>query len=294
MAITYPNRVPRGRDTVPYLLTTGTTPLSVTIAGGVISAPAQFPTRDLMNTLHVPVEVTELNFMAVGAPAGTLTGAWEVSLALGSRMIAAFCPLAALTVRRDAKFFESILNAAASSLCYRWILPQPLIVAPNEGFTGLARITSAIPVNDGTFSLVMVARGRRMPQGTPVPRTRAIPYATGMIFPRAGVLPADNVFLNIFQKTLHVTAINLGEVSGAVPAPNTADQVTAFGPGGLANAVLRPLVTATAAPVLFGPRASIEVGHDLDPGESYQFSFPSITVGVHSPAIALVGWREEA
>jgi hypothetical protein len=184
-------------------------------------------------------------------------------------------------------------SAPVQALQTRWILPHPLILAPNEGFSGMIRISPNFLTGlAGTPTLSLVARGRRLAAGTPVPRLRAIPFVTGWMFTTAGIPAPDLVFRNSFGTVLHVTSINLTRSIWAPPPGALA--ATINGPGGLANTVLRGIVSGGFVDNFVAQRQAIEEAHDLEPGDSYQIvlsAAPQLGNGGH--AVALVGWREE-
>lgn len=315
MALDHGSSLPATRDTTPFLLTSGSQPLAFTISRtGVPSAPQTFTTRDLINTLSVPIEITELHFLVtelavlqgvVGVP-GTWAGAFEVSLALGSKAITnGFTPLCGLEVRRDADLTEgdSALSAVVGHTV-RWILAQPLILKPNEGISGMARISPNLTFPDGgapqTCTVSFVARGRRLAQGTPVPTKRAIPHATGWIFTAANQPAPDATFQNNLGKVLHVNAIVATPTTwgtDAGPVASVIGTVTINSPGGLANTALRGLAASVVAGAVFSQRHALEEAHDMIVGEAHQITLSTpIADTLYSTggtAVTLLGWREE-
>jgi hypothetical protein len=305
MALNIIDTVDAGRETSPYLLTTGTTYSQITVGAGPTFAPGPpitFPTRDLVNSLRVPIEVTELSIFVDG-PSRLVAGSWEVSISLGKHMLCTLCPASVLGIDRDGPWEGTPTlgqNAAFFPTVIRWTFQRPLVVAPNEGFSGMARISTSVSPLDaaGAARIAMVARGRRLPAGTPVPRIRTIPYASGCFFPTAGVPAADFIFKNNFNTVLHVASINarqadqfpIRQVVGFRP------QVTITGPGGLSGSVFRGVVPISSgdAASIFSQFSAIRKEHDLEPDDAYQIVFNTLAnnpAGI--PAAALVGWREE-
>lgn len=285
-------REPVTRDTTPVLLTTGV-PVSIVIAGLVPGPPVVLPTLDLMNTLRVPVEVTELHFMCFAT--SFQPDYLELSLNLGGHSIAQWAPMAAIDVRRHAVAREVGISGASTT--HRWVLPRPLIVAPNEGFAGMVRWTPLIaPTANGTVQFSMVARGRRLPGATRIARVRDIPWASGTYFPVAadGTPAPDMTFRNPFPSVLHVASINAtSAVGGMLVSVARFLGVRINGPGGLSNNVIRSLVDDGATAV-FGERNAIEEPHDLEPGDAHQITFYDYTAALEEPlAAAITGWREE-
>jgi len=317
MALNYPVREPSTRDSTPYLLTTGTTPPSITApsATGIPGAPVSLTTRDLINSLRTPIEVTELHFVVtetnvlLANNVGWWMGGIEVNLALGIHQLTqGFCPVGALGVRREALALEGNLSGGAAPPIYsntiRWILPQPLIVGPNEGFSGSMRLSPNLtPFPTGgtgntVVTLSMVARGRRLPAGTPVPASRAVPFASGWIFSAASANAPDVSFQNVFpDRILHVTSLNAVPVSANIGV-DLSGTFSINAPGGIANGVIRALAGALVhVGDIFSNRNALEEAHDLNPGEGYKI----LHGGTYSPvagtnvgiSAAMIGWREE-
>ena len=290
------------RDTTPVILTTGSTPLAIIVAGGIPGPAVNLPTRDLTNTLRVPIEVTELHFVVDEPPLGTLvTGGiiydgFEINLSIGRHSITqGFCPLIALGLRRDSDRSEGVNISPIFANTIRWVLPTPLLVAPNESFNGSIRLSPILsPYGaNGTVHLSMAARARRLPPGTPVAGPRAVPYASGFIFTIANRPPPDSTFQNPFNRVLHVTSINANPIANdfdSVPG-----RITVNSPGGLSNTVLRGMVNGGLAGAVFAQRQALEEAHDLNPREAHQvtLSDPTDAGDTHGTAVALIGWREE-
>lgn len=310
MALNYASGAPSTRDTTPFILTSGTSPLSFTVSrAGVPSSPLSFLTRDLINTLRVPIEITELHFSITelatlyGAVAvqGTWAGGFEVSLTVGPHQITnGFVPLVGLEVRRDSSSPEGS-SGAITGQTVRWILAQPLILKPNEGISGMARLSPNLTYPDGgavqTCTLSMVARGRRLPAGTPVPSHRALPYASGWIFTVAGKPAPDQLFQNNLGKVLHVAAITLATTIWNSQSFMPIGTITVNAPGGLANGVIRGLVSAGPAGAIFSQRRAIEEAHEMNDGEAYQITLSTpiadLTRSTGGTAAMLLGWRQE-
>lgn len=283
------------RDTTPVILTSGTTPLAILVAGGIAGPPVLLPTLDLMNTLRVPIEVTELHF-STDEPQGNfgiLDLALELSLSAGRYMISRYCPLVALGVRRDSDVHETTNVSLISGHQVRWILPKPLILAPNEGFSGAIRMSPNLSpfAANGTVNFTMTARARRLPLGSQVPAVRSVPYASGWIFSPANIaIPApDTTFQNIHKSILHVSSINSSRIFASTQDGGT---VTITAPGGLANTVMRNMALGVNRQSIFGQRSALEVSHDLEPNEFYGI-VPSGTLNGVGIAIDLIGCREE-
>ena len=310
MAIIIPSRLGATRDTSPFLLTSGPTPMTLTITNQVAGAPIQIPTQDFVNTLRVPIEITELSFNAVVNRGSTDQLPWEISLNVGKHLICSNCPLYVLGTQRDSWVDERSQSTERGATQRRWIFGRPLILAPNEGLSGTIRCAPSVPLQSrGTYTtnMVIVARGRRLPSGTPVPRVRAIPYASGVYIIRAGGVP-DTTLRNTFSATLHVTHLGIGMAPGsgggraAVPGPDAvaatfAQQlVRVNAPGGLSHTAVRGLLSSQNYGLAFTQRSGIEVAHDLNPNDMYTFTVPAFVAATdpHSAlAVGLNGWREE-
>ena len=294
MAINYASREARTRDTTPFVLTSGSVPLTITVAGGtLIPGPAvALPTRDLVNSLQVPVEITELNFLMGRLVAAVIPNLWELSLSVGAHMISTWVPVCALAMNRNTVQLEGLASNDTEAMTVRWILPRPLILKPTEGFSGMARISPNIsPAIAGPVTFSMVARGRRLPAGTPVPNKREIPYASGWIFPTANLPAPDMTYQNNFQVPLNVTSINSSVTD--LGTASVASAATINSPGGLANTVLRGLASGVQFNALFAQRQALEEAHVLEPGEAYQITFSAVGAARSFFAVDLVGWREE-
>lgn len=299
------------RDSTPVILTTGEDRVLLTGAQGT---PTQLPTEDLINRLRVPVEITELHFdlTETGDPdlaqkqRGMVIGSVEIDLSVGRRVITrGFCSVLGITITRDA--FVTSTNPEDDPIFYRqvrWILPRPLLLAPNEGFEGSARVNPRIarPVFGGTAGLAMTARGRRLSPGYRVPSVRAIPYATGWIFTTPNEYAPDQTFQNVFNAPLNVASLNGVPCNASAPLQGIVPTgtVTTAGPGGLMGEPTRSLATALRGGLLFSQRQAIEEPHVLDPREAYtvQMAEPrgplaGGTRPYNGSAIVLTGWREE-
>lgn len=278
------------RETLPIILTTGATPIASGIVAGVGGAPASIATSDLINTTRSPIEITELHFAMHQSSANVYgVGATEIRLRIGRYDITqGFCPVTALGPRREQVAVEGTTAAFAfAGDTVRWVLPRPLIVAPNEGFHGLVRLNgTAAPATTDTVQFSMTARGRRLPNDTKL-TARAIPYASGA-FMAAGVLAPEATFRNPFLNTLHVQSINIR------PVPDTtglSGNITISGPGGLANSVVRQITNGVSENVVFAQRHALEGPYDLNQNDRFQISVSAID---NQLAIVLTGWREES
>ena len=287
------------RDTSPVILTSGTTPLSIAFTAGVEGPGVSLTTLDLVNSLRVPIEINELCF-AVDEPGaaanqGRFYGGLELDLRVGQYGITnRFTPISVLGVRREMAVEITGAAAAFSPDHIRWILARPLILAPNEGFSGFLRANSTLnfPATSPTVRFVMTARGRRLPPGTPIPTPRCIPYASGGFFTTASIPLADDVFRNIFRGPLHITALN------ARPAPDVTNPAVVSGNwtvgvyGAGAGTAQRSAVLAVPGNNVFGQRLSLEESFDLDPNEGLLITTDTISRDF-ATAVAMTGWREE-
>jgi len=305
-----PTRPPSSaaRDTTPVILTTGATPLTIALTAGVPGPQVNLPTLDLMNSLRVPIEITELCF-AVDQPSDAFIEMlhFDISLSIGPYPITfGFCPVAAIAPRREMSPFEYpfVGPPPATALVadqLRWVLPRPLLVHPSEGFSGAVRLNprcapyQAAP-QTGNLHFSMTARGRRCPNGTALSAGRAIPHASGFTFrlfdgADANLTAPDVAFKNPHRSILHVSSINNRRLDSASTA-NTGT-IIINGPGGLANSPLRQVASNASAPAVFGQRCAIEELHDLNPNEAYSVALSANTVGGANAAVGLTGWREE-
>lgn len=288
------------RETTPILLTTGATPIGITITGGVEGPPVGLPSVDLVNTTRGPIEITEMNFVLDeprGANALTLSAAFEINLRAGRSMLTQdFCPVIGFAPVREAVLIEGTASTVmvTNATEVRWIFPRPLILAPNEGINGTVRLSPNVAfARDGTCHLSMVARGRRMPSGTVVPAKRAIPYASGWIFTMAGLPSPDHIYQNRFNGPLHVTGIICRSVG--VLANFNAGTIAVQAPGGLANTAIRAFAPLRQTS-LFSGRAAVDLAYDLDPGDAFSFAVGTPTIagsGITGTMISIIGWREE-
>jgi len=285
------------RDTTPFILTTGATPISIAVTGGVPQAAASIlPALDLTNTLRVPVEVREICFAVdepgVAANQGQLIGGLEVDLRVGRFNITqGFAPVTALAVRRE----SAAVEASGAAPFYspdqiRWVLPRPLYLAPNEPINGFIRLNSSLtyPAVTSTVRVVMTARSRRLPAGMPVPNPRKVPYASGFFYIKANSPPAqDSIFRNIFSVPLHVTSINARPVPDVVNPPVIGGKWKVD----MLSSNSRSIALNPYGSNLFAQRLALEVPFDLEAKDSLMIQTDTITgIGV---AVALTGWREE-
>ena len=273
------------RETTPFLLTGSAS----TLAG----APGIFPSLNLINSLQVPIEITELHFMVTSTDGGeddilSVEGG-EISLQAGRHIITnGFAPLMTLTPLRENNNNESVFDQITAST-FRWVLPRPLILKSGEGISGAYRLSTT--VFQGQSTATIVARGRRMPSNTRIAR-RCVAFASGAFFTAANVPAASGVFQNPFQVPLKIRSINAQTINDAQPL-GAATTATITGPGGLVPDALRSLAVNVMGSGIFAGRYALEIQHDLNPRDAYQIVLNQ-TPGEFSPvAIGIMGYREE-
>jgi hypothetical protein len=290
------------QDTPPFLLYAEAQIVSPADLAG---PPVAIPTGKLTNPLNVPVEVREIHFTLRSEQVGSDDYAVRrliADLRVGRRVIAEHAPLFAVCWRDLTDRFESRVQTAGGFIgadTVRWVLPRPLILAPGEGVGGQIAFDPLLDYTgefERTTTIGVLLRGRRLPLGTPVPRVRALPYASGWIFQRPGEISPEQAFRNIFNVPLNVTSLNVAPAYRDATV-NQEATVQIVGHGGLVATGRRELAPVVPAVALGAGRQALEVAHRLDPSEGYKVTATALLDvggGVYEPlAMALSGYREE-
>lgn len=295
------------RESTPFILSTGATPISRVIPTD--NAPAPLPVKDLVNSLTVPVEIMELCFAIDEQSDTTFILATQMTLAMAGAEIDLRCgrysltngfvPIAALGINRHFEQaeigrldFVAGVDGPIDADFIRWILPRPFVVMPGEAFTGAVRLSPALSfaaLPASTVRVSITARGRRMPSGARVGR-RFVPYASGRWFTTDSINVSQGdgkTYMNIMNTPLVVTSLN-ARARRLFDAP--LPDFTIVSPGGLANTVRRDMANQSGALGLFMQRLALEETFVLDPGEFLTVRSGAIAT---STALNMVGYREE-
>jgi hypothetical protein len=295
------------RDTAPFILF-GTTPnLTVNASGASVLLPAE----GLTNPFNEPIEVTEIEFLVQAQSSAVWI--YDVMLRAGRHDLTnGFCPIPAVAPRYDAEEEVGVLAAGVvtgiGSSTVRWILPRPMILPAGSAITGAFRVNPAAPgntgpgVNNTTSTLTVVAIARRIAPGTPKARTTCIPFVSGALYTAAqasaaggsiGPAPNDLQLMNTFAAPLYVNQIVGAPIgSGAGFGVLALTSVVITGPGGILGTPRRTVADGIPQGFL-GARSAIEVGHVLNPGESYRAVLSGF-LNATGMAVAIAGYREEA
>lgn len=167
---------------------------AVVAAGAGVTPPATFDTTKLQNTLRVPIEITEIlvtvhefgSLDRAGTTNEDAGAAIEMDLRVGGKHLTnGFVPfqtLAPWNSGEDSAWSAGgALTAAATFNQRRIVLPEPIRLRPNVGFSGAARrapvetVTSASAV---TTTVTLTAIGRVVPEGILSPTAQALPLWT--------------------------------------------------------------------------------------------------------------------
>lgn len=288
------------RDTTPFLISAVAPALSWN-AGGVVQGTVNLPGGALVNPYNVPVEINDLIFLLTSSATASISNsALEINLRAGRHGLTnGFAPIVGVGPVYSA-FLEDPVPQAGTRLGFvpiRWVFPRPMILKAGAAITGAVRLSpkTVFNVPAGSTTVTVVARGRKLPPGTPSPIRGFLPFMSGEIFTSASRQVANNLsFMNTLAVPLEVTSINARVVSANFDGLSVGlGGFTVTGPGGPLGTPRRSVIApGTPADGVFGQRDSIEVTHTLQRGEYYMITMSTLPA-YPQIAVAISGYREE-
>jgi hypothetical protein len=282
------------RTTTPVILSGAAT---LTVAAGVTSPPASFPSAGLINSLTDPIEICDL-VLATTIQANIPQAPIEILLRAGRHGLTnGLVPLTAISPVPESLGSSSPLLAGGITFgtrVRRWIFPRPMILRPGEGLAGTIGFSGLVTYGQATGTVIvrLAARGRRVPKAS-VPAITPYPFCTGAWLPNLGVAPQDLTYKNLFPVPFNVRHIIGNFMNGT--QNGLGGDVEIIGPGGLSGGARRAVVpNGTRSSLVFDQRRAMSVPFILQPNESLRVTFTTApTVGT-TPAVAINGYREEA